>query len=229
MTKSIVSFEKADTLPAHLSAGSQLGSENVSASDMTIPMLKLAQVLSPECTKTNAKFIAGLDIGHIFNHLTGDYHDSLNVVNLKFETGFTIFKDRKLGGGFEGNHESMAAALQHLEEHALHADQHEITETAVHYVGVLDDNGQNPKLAKVYMSKSNKKVSDGWNTELAGKAADRFATVWNLSSVTENSSQGQPYQVFKPTLAGWAGEDLYKECRATYFAMKGIADPTATH
>ena len=229
MTKSIVSFEKADTLPAHLSAGSQLGSENVSASDMTIPMLKLAQVLSPECTLTNAKFIKDLTIGHIFNSLTGEYFDSLNVVNLKFETGFTIFKKRTEGGGFEGNHDSMEAALQHLAENNLIADQHEITETAVHYVGVLDEAGQNPKLAKVYMSKSNKKVSDGWNTELAGKEADRFATVWNLSSVTENSSQGQPYQVFKPTLAGWAAEDLYKECRATYFAMKGIADPKTVH
>jgi hypothetical protein len=226
MSKSIVAFQPADTLPAHLSGGTGLGNENVSASDMAIPTLALAQALSPEIKKTDPKFIKGLELGHIFNKLTGDVYENVFVVNLKFDTGFTVFKKREQGGGFEGNHESLAVAEQHLANKGFNVDHYDIVETAVHTVAVLDDAGQNPVVAKIYMSGANKKVSDAWNTAISGIDCDRFGTVWTLSSVEEQNRMGQGYQVFKATLAGYAGEELLKEARATYFAMKGLTDPT---
>ena len=226
MTKSIISFQPSDSLPAHLTQGTGLGNENVSASDMAIPTLALAQALSPEIKKSDSKYIKGLELGHVFNKLTGDFHDSVFVLNLKFETGYTIFKKRTEGGGYEGNHESQAAAEKHLEDNGLIAAHYDIVETALHTVALLDETGQNPTVANIYMAGANKKVSDAWNTAIAGYQCDRFATVWTLSSVEETNRKGQGYQVFKATIAGMAGEDLYKEARATYFAMKGLTDPT---
>jgi hypothetical protein len=226
MNKSIVSFKPADTLPAHLIGGTGLGNENVSASDMAIPVLALAQALSPEIKKSDNKFIKGLELGHVFNKLTGAFYDTVFVINLKFDTGFTIFKKREHGQGFEGNHESLAIAEQHLANKGLNEDQYDIVETAVHTVAILDDAGQNPVVAKIYMSGANKKVSNAWNTAIADIPCDRFGTVWALSSVEETNSKGQGYQVFKPTLAGYAEEDLLAAGRATYFAMKGLTDPT---
>ena len=226
MSKSIVSFQHSDTLPAHLANGSGLGNENVSADDMAVPQLALIQALSPELKKSDSNYIDGASVGHIFNKVTGEVFENVFVVNLKFESLFTVFKKREHGGGFEGNHDTLAAAEQHIVDKGLVSDQHQIVDTAIHTVACLDANGQNAKLARIYMSNSNKKVSDAWNTTIANTEADRFAKVWALSSVEEINGKGQGYQVFKATDAGFASEALYKESRATYFAMKGIADPT---
>ena len=211
MSKSIVTFQSVNTLPSHLQIGSGLGNENVSASDMAIPTLALAQALSPEIKKSDSKYIKGLELGHIFNKLTGDIYENVFVVNLRFDTGYTIFKKREHGGGFEGNHESLAVAEQHLVNKTLNTEHYDIVETAVHTVAALDDTGQNPVVAKIYMSGANKKVSDAWNTAISGVGCDRFATVWILSSVEETNRMGQGYQVFKATLEGCASNLLRYE------------------
>lgn len=225
-SKSIISFQTSDVMPAHLMSGASLGNENVSSSDMAIPVLALAQAMSPEMKKSDSKFIKGLEMGHVFNKLTGEFWDTMYVLNLKFETGFTIFKKREEGGGFEGNHESLAAANQHLADNGLNEAVHDIVETAVHTVAYLDDTGANPTVAKIYMSGANKKVSDAWNTALASYETDRFGTVWALESVEEMNRKGQGYQVFKASNKGFPTAELYAEARATYFAMKGMTDPT---
>lgn len=227
-TKSVISFQPADVMPAHLMGGTGLGNENVSSSDMAIPVLALAQAMSPEMKKSDSKHIKGLEMGHVFNKLTGEFWETMFVLNLKFETGFTIFKKREEGGGFEGNHESLAAATQHLADNGLNEAVHDIVETSVHTVAYLDDTGANPTVAKIYMSGANKKVSDAWNTALASYDCDRFGTVWALESVEEMNRKGQGYQVFKATNKGVVTPELYAEARATYFAMKGMTDPT-TH
>jgi hypothetical protein len=193
---------------------------------MAIPALKLAQAMSPEVKKSDAKYLKGLEVGHIFNTLTGDFFDTMFVLNLKFETGFTIFKKRTEGGGFEGNHSSLDAANQHLADNGLNVDSHDIVETAIHTVAYLDEAGQNPTVALIYMSGANKKVSDAWNTALASYECDRFGTVWALESVEETNRKGQGYQVFKASNKGVADAALYAEAKATYFAMKGLVEPT---
>mgnify|MGYP000020320342 FL=1 len=225
-SKSVISFQTADVVPAHLMSGTALGNENVSASDMAIPVLALAQAMSPEVgKKSDPKHIKGLEMGHVFNKLTGEFWDTVFVVNLKFETGFTIFKKREEGGGFEGNHESLAAANQHLADNGLNEAVHDIVETAKHTVACIDDDGK-ASVAVIYMSGANKKVSDAWNTALAQSGTDRFGTVWALESVEEKNRMGQGYQVFKATNKGYPTPELYAEARATYFAMQGMTDPT---
>jgi hypothetical protein len=194
---------------------------------MAIPTLALAQAMSPEVgKKSDPKYIKGLELGHVFNKLTGEFWDSVFVLNLKFETGFTIFKKREHGSGYEGSHPTEAAASQYIADNQLIAEHYDIVDTALHTVALLDENGENPTVAQIYMAGANKKISDGWNTALAGYDCDRFATVWTLSSAEESNKKGQGYQVFKATIAGMAGEDLYTKARATYFAMKGLPDPT---
>jgi hypothetical protein len=227
MSKSIVSFQSADVMPAYLIQGSSLGNENVSASDMVIPTLALAQAMSPEVgKKSDPKHIKGLELGHVFNKLTGEFWDSVFVLNLKFETGFTIFKKRENGSGYEGNHPTEAAANQHIADNNLIAEHYDIVDTALHTVALLDENGENPKVAQIYMAGANKKISDAWNTALAGYKCDRFSTVWALSSAEEANKKGQSYQVFKASMVGYADEKLNAEARATYFAMQGMTDPT---
>ena len=228
MSKSIVSFQSADVLPDHLVTDTRLGSENVSASDMTIPRLDLIQALSPQLKKSDAKHIKGAEVGHMFNTLTGDLFEQCFVINLFFETNFTVFKKRQLGGGWEGTFESEQAAREHLANEGFDAGQYDIVETAVHKCILLDDQGQPKTPILIYMSNSKLAVSNAWNTAINGYQCDRFGTVWLMSSVEETNKRGQGYQNFKFQNVGVAPVELYQEARATYFSMKGLADPLAS-
>ena len=228
MNKAITSFTPATTMPAHLQQGSGLGNENVTASDMTIPRLELIQQLSPQLMKKNAKYIEGAELGHMFDSLTGELFTSVFVINLYYETKYAVFKQRNLGGGFEGNFDTAQDAMDHLVARSLDPKQYDIVETAIHKCLMLDENGNPKQPVLIYMSGSKMKISSQWNTQiqLEGKGADRFATVWTLSANEETNRAGQPYQNYKVTFAGFAGEALYNEAKKTYFSMKGIAAPT---
>lgn len=228
MSKSIVSFQSADTLPAHLATDTRLGSENVTSQNMSIPRLDLIQALSPQLKKSDAKYIKGAELGHMFNTLTGDLYEQCFVINLFFETNYTVFKKRQLGGGYEGAFDSDQAAREHLANEGLDASQYDIVETAVHKCILLDEQGQPKTPILIYMSGSKLAVSNAWNTAINGYQCDRFGTVWTLSSVEETNKRGQGYQNYRFQIAGTADAELYQQARSTYFSMKGLEDPMAS-
>lgn len=221
--KSIVGFLADDQLPAHLTQGTGAGNENVSTDDMTIPRLDVIQQLSPQLDPSSPKFIEGAKLGHIFNSLTGDLYEHVFVINLHYETKYQIFKKRKFGGGFEGSFDSEAEALAHLDTNGLPREQYDVPETAIHKCLLLDENGLPDQPVLIYMSGSKQKVSKEWNSQIRLKdpRADRFASVWTLTSVGEKNRQGQPYQNFRVSFAGWAGEDLYNEAKNLYSSIAG--------
>lgn len=223
MGKSIATFVASAELPAHLISGESLGNENVGGGDMQLSRLDLIQQLSPQLQEEDPRYIEGAKVGHIFDSLTGDLYDSVFVINLYFEKKFQLFKKRSAGGGFEGSFNSEQEARDHLAAANLSPEQYDIVDTDVHAVLLLDANGQPKKPALIYMSGSKAKVSKGWNTAIATQNpnADRFASVWTLTSVKEKNRQGQPYQNFKVQFAGWAGEDLYAQAKENYLAFRG--------
>lgn len=221
--KSVVGFVAGDQLPAHLSHGTGAGNENVSANDMTVPRLDVIQQLSPQLDPSNPKYIEGAKLGQVFNSLSGELYTHCFVINLHYETKFQVFKKRKFGGGFEGSFDTEAEALAHLDSNSLPRDQYDVPETAIHKCLMLDENGLPDQPVLIYMSGSKQKVSKDWNSAIRLKdpRADRFASVWTLSSVGEKNRQGQPYQNFKVDFAGWAGEDLYAEAKNIYASITG--------
>ena len=221
-SKSIAAFVQSAELPAHLqNANSGLGNENVGSGDLQMSRLDLIQQLSPQIERDNPAYLEGAEVGHIFDSATGDLYTSVFVVNLYFDKRFQVFKKRKLGGGFEGSHMTEEAARQHLADENLPIDQYDIVETDIHGCLMLDAEGRPKKPCIIYMSGSKAKISRKWNTALATQNADRFASVWTLSSVKEKNKQGQPYQNFKVDFAGWAPEDLYAEAKENYLAFRG--------
>ncbi|RDE25177.1 hypothetical protein DV711_06365 [Motiliproteus coralliicola] len=223
MSKSIVAFSKDNNVPAHLRTGSSLGNENVTADNLKIPRLDLIQQLSPQCIKSNPKYIEGAETGLIFDNLTNELYENVFVVNLMFEEHFSVFKKRSLGGGFEGNFETEEAARQHLESKGLELAQYDISKTGVHKCLMLDDKGVPKQPVLLYMNGSKLPVSDQWNTliRLKGEGTDRFATAWVLSSQEAVNKQNQPYQNWKVDFAGFVNEDLYKAAKDTYLSLTG--------
>jgi hypothetical protein len=89
-------------IPDHLKAfvGQRLGSENVEQDDLLIPRLCVAQSLSPQLKKSNEAYIPGLQLGDIFNSVTGEVYgnDEVTVIPLFFFKNYITFKK---GGGVE--------------------------------------------------------------------------------------------------------------------------------
>lgn len=220
-TKSVAAFLTGDQLPAHLQNGTGAGNENVSSNDMTVPRLDVLQQLSPQLDPTNPKFIEGAKVGQIFDSLSGDLFEHVFVMNLRYEVRFQIFKKRDFGGGFEGSFNSEAEALAHLDSNSLTRAQYDVVETAIHTCLMLDENGALKQPVLLYMSGSKMKVSKEWNSNILLKdpRADRFASVWTLSSTPEKNKRGQSYFNFKVDFAGWAGEDLYAEGKKSYLGL----------
>lgn len=227
--KSVIGFlNTQDVLPAHLQKGTGAGNENVSADDMSIPRLDIIQQLSPQIDPSSAKYIEGAKLGNIFNSLSGDLYDQCFVINLLFENKFQVFKKRSFGGGFEGSFPTEAEAFAHLDGNSLSRTQYDVSDTGIHKCLLLDENGLPDQPVLIYMSGSKMKVSKDWNSAIRLKdpRADRFASVWTLTSVPEKNRQGQPYQNMKLDFAGWAGEDLYAEAGKVYAGITGQAAPT---
>lgn len=221
-SKSIAAFVQSPELPAHLqNANSGLGNENVGSGDLQMSRLDLIQQLSPQIEDGNPAYLEGAELGHIFDSATGDLFESVFVINLYFDKRFQVFKKRKFGGGFEGSHQTEDAARQYLTDESLPVDQYDIVETDIHACLMLDAEGKPKKPCVIYMSGSKAKISRKWNTALQTQEADRFASVWSLSSVKEKNKQGQPYQNFKVDFAGWASEELYNEAKQNYLAFRG--------
>ena len=230
--KSIVGFlATQDSLPAHLQHGTGAGNENVSSNDMTIPRLDIIQQLSPQIDPTSPKYIEGAKLGSIFNSLSGDLYSSCFLINLHFETRWQVFKKRNFGGGFEGSFDTEAQALAHLDAASLPRAQYDVSETGIHKCLLLDENGNPDQPVLIYMSGSKMKVSKDWNSAIRLKdpRADRFASVWTLTSVPEKNRQGQPYQNMKLDFAGWAGTDLYEEAKTIYQGISGAPQSNTVH
>lgn len=219
--KSVALFMQGDDLPAHLLDGTGAGNENVSADDMTIPRLDLIQQLSPQLDPSSPKFIEGVKLGDIVDSLSGEVFRSVFLMNLRFEIKWQVFKDRKLGGGFEGSFDTEAQALAHLDENNLPRANYNVTETAIHTCLMLDDQGTPKQPVLLYLSGSKMKVSKGWNSMITLKnpKADRFASVWCVTAVPEKNRQGQPYQNFKVDFAGWAPEAQYAAAKEAYLGL----------
>ena len=82
VTKKKKSEISTDVIDFSSQAG--VGFENVGAQEMAIPFLKIASSQTPEVKKSNAKFVEGLEQGHVFNSVTKEFYGDILVVPCAF-------------------------------------------------------------------------------------------------------------------------------------------------
>ena len=208
----IANADTPSELPAYMASSKGLGNENVGAGDKSMPYLKVLQALSPEVEE-----IPDAKAGEYYNSITHERATQLQVVNLHYLKYFALFKDRKLGGGFEGNHATKAAAQMHLAENKLNPAEWEITPTGRHICLLLDKEGNASSPVIINMSGSKMRVSNNWNSAIGihCKETDRFGAVWTLS--TQKQTKGtDTWWNMAINYAGFPSEELYCEAFNCY-------------
>lgn len=209
-----------------------IGSQNVTADDLSTPRLKLLQLISPEVKKHDAAYVEGAEAGMFLNTATKELSTSLFVMNIFFSKAWNIWDgDDNLVKTFD----TEAEAKQYFTDENLDA-KHNIVETHCHTLLVLDEKGNAKGAAQMYYSRSKIKVSKAWNTaineyEKHGKA--RFAYIWQLVPVLEQNGKKQEYFNVNPTLfkvdgnAIEAPDALYDAARDELKALYGVVTEAA--
>lgn len=109
VTKQVAVQPKAG-LPAGLDlasveADAGAGSQNMQASDMQTPIISVLQANSPQCKKSDGKYIKGAEEGMFYNNVTNEVYsgeDGLIVVPCFFEKVYIEWKPNR--GGFVEAH-----------------------------------------------------------------------------------------------------------------------------
>lgn len=191
--------------------GQGRGNEDVKASDMQIPRIKLLQKMSDEVDRHHANYVKDAKDGDFLNSITREnLGTTLYVVSLKFKEEYTVWKDRTKGGGLLGSYktnEEAAAAIAAQETPAHFA----ITQTHSHVLCLLDqETGKIGKPCIMDFSSSKLTKSRNWNTQINLKGGDRFSSVWKISSVAAMSKSQAQYMNLEIESMGWASEENYK-------------------
>ena len=218
-----------------VAADAGLGAENATAEDMTVPLIKIAQALSPEVNKREATYIQGLEVGDFFNSATqkvwkGDV--GFDAIPVYFERKYLQWTPRDKGGGFGGEHDASimdkTTAGEKGENYLDNGD--EIVITGTWYFIIPDDETGDVDQAVVSLSKTQLKKSKQLMTKLRtlllngpnGKFnPPLFYSKVKVTSVPESNDQGN-WMGWKFELNGNVFE--LKEGKEIYEMSKGLME-----
>lgn len=212
-------------LPAHLQKamenGGNRGSEDVDASDLTIPRIQIIQALSPQKKKSHAKYIEGAEEGFAFNTATDElYKEGLYVVPVYFRKEWLIWtKERSAdSNGYRGAYGSELDAVKALKELE---DGHdcEISDTHQQFCLIIDPKEKTVQEVVISMAKSQIKVSKRLNTQIRLAGGDRFNNVYQFTVVDDKSDKGEFYN-WNFRKVGYIPEWAYKQAEELYDAVK---------
>ena len=179
------------------------GLENVSAEDLAIPFLRIAQALSPQVNERESSYIDGCKQGDIFNTVDNTFYKGdagVKIVPVAYKKSYLEWlPDRK---GLTAVHETSAIlseATKNDRGQDILNNGNILQATANHYVLVLDETG-GFKQAILAFAGSQLKKSRKWNSMMSAlkmtssKGAmftpPTFSHKYVLKSVVEQNDQG---------------------------------------
>ena len=186
------------------------GTENITASDVKLPILKLIGSMSPQINPKDSQYVEGLKVGDIYNDTTGSIYDGTKgflAVPCYFVNTFNEWSERGTGSSrpiVHTNRDIMDQVTRGQDNKdwlpkQANGEQHYIEDTGNHFVYILNENYEPVEPALITMKSTQKKHSKRWNSmiqqkRLQGKNGSfhppSFGTVYRLSSVMESNSKG---------------------------------------
>ena len=91
----IAKRDQAGALSTNLfEADANAGSQNISQEDLALPFLKVLGQLSPEVNKKDSKYVAGAEPGKIYNTVTTEIYDQIDVLPVFYKRQYVEWQDR---------------------------------------------------------------------------------------------------------------------------------------
>jgi len=206
-------------LRAMFEADAGVGGQDLTKDDKVVPFLGLIQGLSPQIDPNKPQFIDGARIGNIFNTVTSEVYEVVDVIPVLFQKVYNAWVPRDLGGGFLGSYADKDLTIPIFVPPNQTQDSEQpvqIVETANWYVLAKGTDGTWAP-AVLSMTSTKLKASRKWGT-LTTIAANKYATgagpapifacVYTISSVSETNEKGT-FANYKVEPAGFVTKDLY--------------------
>lgn len=161
------------------------GFEEATSDSYAVPFLQVLQSGSPQCKKSDGKYIKGAEEGMIFNTVTQELFDGdkgLRIVPCHYAQRMVEWKPRDSGGGFVGEHLVTDPIVNTTYKDDKNRDVlpngNNLVDTRNHYVLVLGEDGSiTPAL--LAMSSTSIKTSRQWMSKMQGikiKGPNGFVT-----------------------------------------------------
>ena len=221
-----VSTEMADDIFDMAGAGTDFSSD-----EMQMPFIRIAQAMSPEIKKSDAKFIEGCGQGDIFNNLTQEYWgEGVEVIPCYVQTKYTEWVSLDDGGGFVGEISPTDPVLQQTtREGSLETlpNGNEVVK-ADNYVVLVKSGDGSWTPAILDMKSTALKVSRRWKTQINLQTITHpktkkiakcpiFGNIWKLKTVEETNKQNQTYFNYSVTKVGLIEDaDLFTQAKTLH-------------
>ena len=196
------------------------------ARDTAIPYISILQTSSPQVNPSKAEYIESAKAGQLFNTVTQESFDKLEVIPVFYHLKYVEWKPREQGGGFIDSHNAESGIIGQTKRDPMTGKQvlpngNHIVQTAYHFVLMLSGDGyQN---AVISMSSSQLKKSRRWNSLMLTQKVEgpsgsftppTYAIVYKLSTVSESNDRGSwfGYQVEKANMV--EDSSLYNEAKS---------------
>tara|TARA_R100001594_G_scaffold83020_1_gene117685 strand:+ start:4228 stop:5010 length:783 start_codon:yes stop_codon:yes gene_type:complete len=199
--------------------------------EMQMPFIRIAQAMSPEIKKSDAKYIKDCGQGDIFNNLTQEYWaDGVSIVPCYVQTKYTEWVSLDDGGGFIGEIDPKDPVLTQTKREGSTEtlpNGNEVVK-ADNYVVLVKCNDGTWSPAVLDMKSTALKVSRRWKTQISlqtithpksGKVLKSpiFANIWKLQTVEETNKQNQTYFNYTVSKVGLIDDaNLFAQARALY-------------
>lgn len=229
------------------SADAGAGFENADSASYAIPYLSILQSGSPQCKRSDGKYIKGAEEGMLYNSVSEGItsgEEGVLVVPCHYDRVFLEFGDRESGdSGFYGAHAPTSdrvlntpiAASGKNAGKQVTDEGHILSDTREHYVLVVNPDGTYAP-AVIGLSSTQVKASRTWMSKMDGiklKRADgtmytppMFSHTYRLTTIPQTNDQGSWFGWKIEIVGPVTDANLYNAAKAFRDAVKaGEAKP----
>ena len=202
----IAKRDKAGALATNVfEADANAGSQNITQEDLALPFLKVLGQLSPEVNKKDSKYTAGAEPGKIYNTVTTELYDEIDVLPVFYKRQYVEWQDRGTSMGAPvAIHEVNSGIINEATRDKMNKDRlpngNYLENTANHFVVLLS--GSTPSTALISMKATQLKISKKWNTmmmsiKMRGKnglfTPPTYSHIYRLKTVQQSNDKGTWY------------------------------------
>jgi hypothetical protein len=229
-TEIVEAKTELEKTPSWLDQKDQTGLEGITAEDVRLPRLAIAQGLSPQVQRGDSQYIEGLGIGDMFNDLTQEVYGPgpLKFIPVMRNERRLEFTPRAEGGGIRDFDVPKGDPRLDWTEGPNGERKPPIATSFTEFVALLvkDDGSTEPIVISLKeTNKFTKRAATNLTTLIALKQRAIYSSVYSAKVKTEKNTKGTwGVFVFQP-VGGVEkqadGQMLYEQARALYQGLVG--------